>query len=152
METADIEKEALYKYYSSAPIYFAFTEEEKPGLGDLMKSWNDRIDMKIGDVSGTMMDAFIEASEMYENVINNDIKVKFNEFDTDGSGGIDKAELKELSKRLGHEIPDEDLDEALKNLDLDGSGIVDIHEFAIWYFSGMKFENLKHTKMSISPE
>jgi len=35
-------------------------------------------------------------------------------------------------------LTEKDLDEALKTLDLNGDGVIDIHEFARWYFSGMK--------------
>jgi len=153
MSLEDIQaKEDFFKYYAAAPIFFGFSDKPIEGLEDLLKTWNDQVTMKIGDISEQMNDAFIEASEIYESLINNDIKVKFNEFDLDGSGGIDTHELSELSKKLGKDLSPEDLDANFKEIDIAGNGMIDIHEFARWYFSGMKFANFHTTKMSITPE
>ena len=40
--------------------------------------------------------------------------------------------------KLGHELTDEDLEEAYVDLDVDGDGVISHREFARWYFSGMK--------------
>jgi len=69
---------------------------------------------------------------------NNEVKIAFAKYDADGSGAIDKEELGELSKELGHELTDEELDKALKDLDLNGDGVIDLKEFSRWYFTGMK--------------
>ena len=67
-----------------------------------------------------------------------DVKPAFKEFDKDESGAISRSELKELTKKLGNELNDGDLETALKDLDINGDGVIDIDEFARWYFSGMK--------------
>ena len=46
-----------------------------------------------------------------------------------------------MSKDLGHELTDEQLEAAFKDLDLDGNGTIDIDEFKRWYFTGMKSYN-----------
>ena len=42
---------------------------------------------------------------------------------------------------MGTVLNDEQLDLALKDLDLNGDGKIDKSEFARWYFSGMKAYN-----------
>ena len=41
-------------------------------------------------------------------------------------------------KSLGQEIDDEQTEIALKDLDLNNDGVVDLDEFKRWYFTGMK--------------
>ena len=75
-------------------------------------------------------------------------KPAFKQFDKDGSGSIDKSQLGELSKQLGNELSDAELGTALKDLDLNGDGVIDIHEFSRWYFSGMKsYDTSKRTML-----
>ena len=74
------------------------------------------------------------------------MKIAFNKFDKDGSGSIDREELADLSKELGSELTEEQLKNALKDLDLNGDGVIDIDEFARWYFSGMRpYSGLKRS-------
>jgi hypothetical protein len=68
----------------------------------------------------------------------NEVRVAFDKYDADGSGAIDKEELALLSKELGNELTDEELEKALKDLDLNGDGVIDFKEFSRWYFTGMK--------------
>lgn len=67
-----------------------------------------------------------------------DVKPIFAKYDKDGSGAIDKDELAGMSAELGNPLDDEQLETALKDLDLNGDGVIDIDEFKRWYFSGMK--------------
>jgi len=65
-------------------------------------------------------------------------------------GSIDKYELADLSKELGAELNEEQLTNALKDLDLNGDGVIDIDEFSGWYFIGMKlYSGLKRSLLSI---
>ncbi len=66
----------------------------------------------------------------YDKKFENELKIAFNKFDKDGSGSIDKQELADLSKELGSELTEEQLQNALKDLDLNGDGVIDIDEFA----------------------
>ena len=51
---------------------------------------------------------------------------------------------------LGHELTDYELDTALKDLDLNGDGVIDLTEFSKWYFSGMKpFSGEKRTMLQV---
>lgn len=56
----------------------------------------------------------------------------------DNSGFIDKQELAALSNKLGHCLDEEQLEAALKDLDLNHDGIIDFEEFCRWYFTGLK--------------
>jgi Ca2+-binding EF-hand superfamily protein len=57
----------------------------------------------------------------------------FRHFDKDGSGAIDVRELNELMEALGADIPQNELDVALKALDADGNGFIDLAEFKAWW-------------------
>ena len=60
----------------------------------------------------------------------------FTEADTDGSGNIDRAELKvsmaAVSQQAGIDPPsDAQVDEVLKSLDTDNDGTIDVYEFKV---------------------
>lgn len=57
----------------------------------------------------------------------------FRHFDKDGSGAIDVRELNDLMEALGADIPQNELDVALKALDADGNGFIDLAEFKAWW-------------------
>merc|ERR1712167_22685 len=50
------------------------------------------------------------------------LKQEFDAYDEDRSGYIDVKELKELLEKLGEELSEEELEQAFKELDSDGSG------------------------------
>ena len=66
------------------------------------------------------------------------VVIAFNKFDKDGSGAIDAQELQAVSSELGQPLSEEQLATALKDLDLNGDGVIDLKEFKRWYYSGMK--------------
>jgi len=53
----------------------------------------------------------------------------FNSFDRDGSGHIDKEELKLLCEWVGQETTEAEIDEMMAMADGDGSGKIDLWEF-----------------------
>mmetsp|Transcript_26944 Transcript_26944/g.39403 ORF Transcript_26944/g.39403 Transcript_26944/m.39403 type:complete len:911 (+) Transcript_26944:220-2952(+) len=67
--------------------------------------------------------------------IQGDVDTVFKKIDADGSGAIDKDELRQLFLELGHEINDDDFDQVFRSLDLDGDGTICEEEFAKWYIS-----------------
>jgi len=67
--------------------------------------------------------------------IQGDVDTVFKKIDADGSGAIDKDELRQLFLELGHEIHDDDFDQVFRSLDLDGDGTICEEEFAKWYIS-----------------
>jgi len=61
------------------------------------------------------------------------LKQEFDAYDADKSGYIDVKELKGLLEKLGEELSNEDLAQAFKELDSDGSGEIEFFEFVEWF-------------------
>jgi calmodulin len=78
----------------------------------------------------------------------------FDEIDEDGGGSLDRDEIKQLAKKLGKRISEKQLNEAMQEMDADGSGDVVFEEFYHWWkgqqaqraggiFSGLSLDFLK---------
>merc|ERR1711959_271874 len=63
------------------------------------------------------------------------LKQEFDAYDEDRSGYIDVKELRELLNKLGEELSEEELEQAFKELDADGSGEIEFFEFVEWFTS-----------------
>ena len=76
------------------------------------------------------------------------VRKRFQEFDVDGSGSLVAAELRELLVQLGsHELSDDELNDAMQQLDADNSGLVDYDEFLPWWrLRGLKSVFAKRDK------
>jgi hypothetical protein len=57
----------------------------------------------------------------------------FCEADADGSGGLDRDEVKTLARQLGYPLSAVELDEAMTEMDSDGGGAVEFDEFLAWF-------------------
>jgi hypothetical protein len=57
----------------------------------------------------------------------------FESIDSDGSGLLDRAEVQLLAEQLGATLSTAEMDEAMREMDEDGSGEVDFEEFAEWF-------------------
>eukprot|EP01043_Picozoa_sp_COSAG02_P054588 COSAG02_NODE_6203_length_3732_cov_1.726122_2_plen_626_part_00 len=62
-----------------------------------------------------------------------DIRVMFNEIDTDNSGFLDRHEAKALMFKLFPGMSDVDFEAAFINMDSDGSEEIDFYEFSDWW-------------------
>eukprot|EP01043_Picozoa_sp_COSAG02_P008344 COSAG02_NODE_265_length_26599_cov_13.943698_9_plen_1428_part_00 len=72
-----------------------------------------------------------------------EMKQLFREIDDDGSGTLDKAEIRQLVARLGKRLTDVQLQQAMDEMDPDGSGDVDFEEFQEWWKeSGRKKDSI----------
>jgi Ca2+-binding EF-hand superfamily protein len=56
----------------------------------------------------------------------------FMTFDTDGSGELDRSELKTLCRWLNYAHSDADVEAMFRAMDADGSGALSMHEFCSW--------------------
>ena len=79
-----------------------------------------------------------EIKAMWEESTEKELGKVFKEFDKDGSGAIDKDELKAMMEKLGTTLDDDQVENALKDLDLNGDGVIDFSEMKRWYYSGMQ--------------
>lgn len=59
----------------------------------------------------------------------------FKKYDRDGSGAIDRAELRAVFEDLGAEATDATVEAAMAALDTRGSGAIDFADFTSWYTS-----------------
>ena len=58
-----------------------------------------------------------------------DIIEAFRVFDKDGNGTISAAELRHVMTNLGEKLADEEVDEMIREADVNGDGIIDYKEF-----------------------
>ena len=58
-----------------------------------------------------------------------EIKEVFDQFDADGSGAIDKTEIKKVCEALGVDASASDIDDLIKSADADGDGKIQYAEF-----------------------
>ncbi|XP_013909006.1 PREDICTED: calcium-binding protein 4 [Thamnophis sirtalis] len=66
-----------------------------------------------------------------------ELKIAFREFDTDGDGAISSLELRQaVTALLDEQLNAQELDEILKDVDLNGDGKVDFDEFVMMLSSG----------------
>jgi Ca2+-binding EF-hand superfamily protein len=57
------------------------------------------------------------------------VRAIFAECDVDGSGYIEKPELKQMLKKLGQDDSDERVDDIFSQMDTDGNGTINFFEF-----------------------
>ena len=58
-----------------------------------------------------------------------EIKEAFKVFDKDGNGFISAAELRHIMTNLGEKLSDEEVDEMIREADIDGDGQINYEEF-----------------------
>lgn len=64
------------------------------------------------------------------------MKKVFGSFDKDNSGFIDINELKDVSKELGKPMDSSELEECMKDLDMNKDEKISYEEFKKWWLSG----------------
>ena len=67
----------------------------------------------------TVMNEFMPADDADQ------IRQAFSMMDKDGSGKISAAELKQVMRSIGEKLTDDDIDEIIREIDMDGDGEVD---------------------------
>ena len=107
------------------------TEKE---INDLLKSLDsDGTNMLEFDEFVQLMQKTNKIKSMVRKKLNKEqidiLKAEFIKFDDDGDCAIDKKELGNVMKSLGQTCTDDELQRLLKDLDLDGTNLLEFSEF-----------------------
>ena len=70
-------------------------------------------------------------------------EIMFAKFDKDHSGNIDTSEFKNLCFELDYVLTDLEVSLALKVLDADGNGKIELEEFKKWWAKSNRWEDVK---------
>lgn len=65
------------------------------------------------------------ARKINDNESTEDLQRSFQVFDKDGSGKISAAELRHVMTNLGEKLTDEEVDDMIREADVDNDGLVD---------------------------
>ena len=68
------------------------------------------------------------------------LKVVWKSVDVDGGGTLDRYELRQVLKKMGKTLTEEQLDKTMRQVDEDGSGEVEFEEFEAWWDRHMSSE------------
>lgn len=109
-------------------------------LSSLALIWNDvfspvlRFSMPQIDADGSGTIDFPEfltmmARKMKDTDSEEEILEAFKVFDKDGNGFISAAELRHIMTNLGEKLTDEEVDEMIREADIDGDGQINYEEF-----------------------
>lgn len=60
-------------------------------------------------------------------------RLAFNELDEDGSGELERVEIRLLTHQLGQQLPEHELTVLYREMDTDSSGAIDFDEFWPWW-------------------
>eukprot|EP00949_MAST-11_sp_MAST-11-sp1_P004691 g4691.t1 len=74
-----------------------------------------------------------------------EIMEAFKVFDKDGNGFISAAELRHIMTNLGEKLTDEEVDEMIREADIDGDGQINYEEFVKMMMSKSIMNNKKTT-------
>merc|ERR1712146_46136 len=92
----------------------------------------DMINEVDADASGTIdFPEFLNlmAKKIKDTDSEEEIKEAFKVFDKDGNGFISAAELRHVMTNLGEKLTDEEVDEMIREADVDGDGQINYEEF-----------------------
>lgn len=105
--------EALGQHPSEEDVRAMISEVDKDGSGEI--DFDEFLQLMAGKQSNMTME--------------DELRGAFNVFDKDGSGYISSEELKQVLTNLGETMTDEEIDEMMKEADLDSDGQVSFDEF-----------------------
>ncbi|OAF68769.1 hypothetical protein A3Q56_03463 [Intoshia linei] len=85
--------------------------------------------------------ALMMSKEKYFNI--DDLKLVFNLFDKDRDGTIDQNELRELLTTFDEKLSKQEVEDMIKEVDLDNNGVIDFYEFValLQPLNGDAFDN-----------
>lgn len=74
------------------------------------------------------------------------IILRFNSYDTDHSGSLDRPEMREAMAEMGRRPTEAELDELMKIADHDGDGTINLEEFSLYIFERIGVKDSKKSK------
>lgn len=77
------------------------------------------------------------------------VVMMFNVLDADGSGTLERAEIAVLAKELGQEMSEEALDAAMREMDADADGGIDLPEFKLWFIKQFGITGCEDEEMPV---
>eukprot|EP01043_Picozoa_sp_COSAG02_P051297 COSAG02_NODE_5382_length_4380_cov_682.327082_1_plen_638_part_00 len=77
------------------------------------------------------------------------VVMMFNVLDADGSGTLSRAEIAVLAKELGQEMSEEALDAAVREMDADADGGIDLPEFKLWFIKQFGITGCEDEEMPV---
>ena len=77
------------------------------------------------------------------------VRSAFDMMDADGSGTLDRSEVRQLCKNLGRKLSNKELDQLIDKMDSDKSGAIDFKEFSAYY--SMPVETQASTEQGARP-
>lgn len=94
--------------------------------------------VNVVDVDGNGKIDFTEFLTMMQDMDNKEvIREAFRVFDKDGNGFISAAELRHIMTNLGEKLTDEEVDEMIKEADVDNDGQINYEEFVTMMITGL---------------
>eukprot|EP00617_Octactis_speculum_P006735 CAMPEP_0185790870 /NCGR_PEP_ID=MMETSP1174-20130828/158046_1 /TAXON_ID=35687 /ORGANISM="Dictyocha speculum, Strain CCMP1381" /LENGTH=202 /DNA_ID=CAMNT_0028485733 /DNA_START=55 /DNA_END=663 /DNA_ORIENTATION=- len=114
---------------SEEEILEAFKVFDKDGNGFMLADMINEVD---ADGNGTIdFPEFLTmmARKMKDTDSEEEILEAFKVFDKDGNGFISAAELRHIMTNLGEKLTDEEVDEMIREADIDGDGQINYEEF-----------------------
>ena len=72
--------------------------------------------------------------------------LRFNAYDTDGSGSLDRDEMREAMAEMGRRPSETELDELMKVVDVDGDGTINLDEFSMYIFKQIGVKDTPKSK------
>lgn len=111
------------------------TLEAKQNLDNMITSAFSPSKHADGADNGEEEDDSDEDEDEVEMFRRREVKKMFDIVDKDGSKYIDKGEMRKLLKSIGREYTNEEINEGIHKIDVDGSGHIEFSEFYEWFKS-----------------
>lgn len=110
---------------------------------DTMGGWLDTSKKTMEATSSVLWDHFktIPQEKLQSHII-----LRFNSYDTDHSGSLDRTEMREAMAEMGRRPSETELDDLMRIADKDGDGTINLEEFSLYIFQQIGQKDSKKAK------